>query len=224
MFAIQGDLAKTDAQAIRLKNTLKEIKLLGIGGAILGGLGQSSNTQTKSGVAGLMQIPFLGSVLGKTSIDNSDNARSLSILFSFGKFQFLDCGDLTWNVEKKLVCPTDLIGQIDVFQVTHHGMDISNHPTLLKTIAPTVAVMNNSPTKGGSAATVKLLKSLPSLKALYALHKNAATSPDDNADPALTANSDPAGVNYIKVSVAPDGSTFTVQIEGGGPAKRLESK
>jgi PAS domain-containing protein len=42
--------------------------------AILGGLGQSATTQTKSGIAGLMQVPLLGSVLGKTSIDNSDNA------------------------------------------------------------------------------------------------------------------------------------------------------
>ena len=36
---IRGDLAKTDAAALRLKSTLKEIKLLGIGGAIIGGAG-----------------------------------------------------------------------------------------------------------------------------------------------------------------------------------------
>ena len=36
---IRGDLAKTDAAALRLKSTLKEIKLLGIGGAILGRAG-----------------------------------------------------------------------------------------------------------------------------------------------------------------------------------------
>ncbi len=168
--------------------------------------------------------PLCESAPGDLPIDTSDNARSLSILFSFGKFQFLDCGDLTWNVEKRLVCPADLIGSIDVFQVTHHGMDISNHPTLLKTIAPSVAVMNNGPTKGGSAATVKLLKSLPSLKALYALHKNAATGPDDNADPALTASSVPAEDKFVKVSVAPDGSTFTVQIGVDGPAKTFQSK
>ena len=66
----------------------------------------------------------------------SDNARSLAILFTLGHFQFFDAGDLTWNVEKKLVCPVDLIGKVNLYQVTHHGMDISNHPTLVRTIAP----------------------------------------------------------------------------------------
>ena len=157
-------------------------------------------------------------------VDGSDNARSLALKFTLGKFQFLDCGDLTWNIEKKLVWPHNLLGQIDVFQVTHHGMDISNNPALVKAIAPTVAIMDNGPKKGGSAATVRLLKAQPSLKALYALHKNAATGPDDNADPALTANRDPAGGEFIKVSVAPDGSTFTVQIGADGAAKTFQSK
>ncbi len=157
-------------------------------------------------------------------VDGSDNARSLSILFSFGKFRFLDCGDLTWNIEKKLVCPTDLIGPIDLFQVTHHGMDISNHPTLVKTIAPTVAIMDNGPRKGGSAATVKLLKATSSLRALYQLHKNASTSAAENTDPDLIANRDPKGGQFIKVSVALDGSKYTVQIGEDGPVKAFESK
>ncbi len=157
-------------------------------------------------------------------VDGSDNARSLALKFTLKKFQFLDCGDLTWNVEKTLVWPANLLGQIDLFQVTHHGMDISNNPALVKAIEPIVAIMDNGPRKGGSAATVRLLKAQPSLKALYALHKNAATGPDDNADPALTANRDPAGGEFIKVSVAPDGSTFTVRIGADGPVKTFGTK
>ena len=87
----------------------------------------------------------------------------------------------------------DPIGPIDLYQVTHHGMAISNHPTLVRTIAPTVAIMNNGPRKGGDPATVKLLKSIPSIQAAYQLHKNAATGAAENTDPALIANTDPAG-------------------------------
>ena len=144
--------------------------------------------------------------------DPSDNARSLAIKFSFGPFDFLDCGDLTWNVEKELVLPYDRIGPIDVYQVTHHGMDISNHPTLVRTIAPTVAIMNNGPRKGGAPATVKLLKSVPSIQAVYALHKNVKTGPEDNTDPTLTANADPKGGQFVHVAVAADGKSYTVQI------------
>jgi competence protein ComEC len=156
--------------------------------------------------------------------DTSDNARSLAFRFRLGKFDFLDCGDLTWNVEKLLVCPVDRIGPIDVFQVTHHGLDNSNHPTLVRTIAPTVAIMNNGPRKGGSPATVKLLRSIPSIKAAYQLHKNAATSPDENTASALIANANPEGGQFIHLSVAPDGSHYTVQIGADGPKQEFESR
>jgi competence protein ComEC len=143
--------------------------------------------------------------------DPSDNARSLALRFRLGAFTFLDCGDLTWNVEKALVCPTDRIGRVDLFQVTHHGMAISNHPTLLQTIQPTVAVMNNGPTKGGDPMAVRRLQALPPLQALYQLHKNAATAAGENTAPALIANKDEAGGEFIRVAVAPDGRSFRVQ-------------
>jgi competence protein ComEC len=157
-------------------------------------------------------------------VDPSDNARSLAIRFRLGRFDFLDCGDLTWNVEKTLVCPTDKIGPIDLYQVTHHGMAISNHPTLVRTIAPRVAIMNNGPKKGGDAAAVKLLKSVASIEALYQLHKNVATSVEENTDPDLIANHDPAGGEFIRVRVSPDGTSYTVAIGADGKERRFESR
>jgi glyoxylase-like metal-dependent hydrolase (beta-lactamase superfamily II) len=156
--------------------------------------------------------------------DPSDNARSLALRFRLGAFSFLDCGDLTWNVEKKLVCPTDRIGPIDLFQVTHHGMSISNHPTLVATIRPTVAVMNNGPRKGGDAKTVNLLRNVPSIKALYQLHRNVGTGPEDNVAPEFIANRTPAGGEFIRVSVAPDGTTFRVRIGADGTDRTFESR
>ncbi len=156
--------------------------------------------------------------------DPSDNARSLAFKITCGPFDFLDCGDLTWNVEKDLVCPYDRIGPVDVFQVTHHGMDISNHPTLVRTVAPTVAVMNNGPRKGGAPATVKLLKTIPSIQAAYQLHKNAATGPEDNTDPSLIANPNPGGGQFIHVSVASGGKTYTVQIGPDGSRRDFATR
>lgn len=158
------------------------------------------------------------------AVDRSDNARSLAFRFRLGSFDFLDCGDLTWNVEKQLVCPVDKIGPIDLFQVTHHGMDISNHPTLVGTIAPTVAVMNNGPRKGGAPGTVKLLRSIPSIQAAYQLHKNAQTPPEDNAEPTRIANVDPKGGQFLKVSVEPDGSSYSVQVGAEGTKQMFRSK
>jgi competence protein ComEC len=167
--------------------------------------------------------PECRDVVGR-SVDPSDNARSLAIRFRFGAFDFLDCGDLTWNIEQALVCPQNTLGFIDLYQVTHHGMDSSNNPVLLRTIQPTVAIMNNGPRKGGSPATVKLLRSIPSIKAAYQLHRNAQSSSEDNTDSDLIANSNPAGGQFIHVWVAPDGSKFSVQIGPDGPKREFSCR
>jgi hypothetical protein len=172
----------------------------------------------------LPQNPLCDGTPPDKPVDTSDNARSLAILFTLGRFQFFDAGDLTWNVEKRLVCPVDLIGKVDLYQVTHHGMDISNHPTLVRTIEPTVAIMNNGPRKGGAPGTVRLLRSIPTIQAAYQLHRNAATGPEDNTEPSLIANKDQAGGTIIRVFVEPDGSRFTVQIGEDGTKRTFESR
>lgn len=156
--------------------------------------------------------------------DSSDNALSTVIKFSLGAFDFFDAGDLTWNIEKRLACPHDLVGPVDLYQVTHHGMDISNHPTLVKTLAPTVAIMNNGPRKGGSAATIEMLRKLPGLQAAYAMHRNQALSDEQNMPAEFTANSDTTGGEIIRVTVEPDGSKFKVRIGAYGPVREFVSK
>lgn len=141
--------------------------------------------------------------------DPSDNARSVGFLLSFGRFNFLDLGDLTWNIEQQLVCPTNSIGNVSLYQVTHHGAANSNPPVLIDTVRPLAAVMNNGPRKGGAAEVFKRLNGIP----LFQLHRNLATTDADNAPPDRIANLGPedgcAG-SYVKATVAPDGSSFTL--------------
>ena len=149
--------------------------------------------------------------------DPSDNARSVAFILTYGAFDFFDAGDLTWNTEAKLVCPRIGVPVVDVYQVTHHGLDASNNPLLMRALAPTVAVMNNGAKKGGSAETVRALKALPSLQALYQLHRNVATGHDDNTAPELTANLDepPDTGHMVSVHVQRDGKYDVVNHRTG---------
>ncbi len=142
--------------------------------------------------------------------DKSDNARSVVFKLSYGAFDFLDTGDLTWNIEHQLACPSNVIGQIDLYQVGHHGANTSNNPVLLQSISPTVAIMNNGAKKGGHPDSVKALRAVPSLKALYQVHRNIASSDAENAAPEFIANVDENGSEMILVSVDAAQKTFTV--------------
>jgi competence protein ComEC len=158
--------------------------------------------------------------------DKSDNARSIVLLLSYGAFDFLDTGDLTWNVEQKLVCPENLIGEIDLYQVSHHGMNISNNQALLRSIKPEVAIMNNGPRKGGHPDTVKWLLELPTLKDLWQVHRNVASTPEQNAPADFIANLEEQNDDayMIRVSVDAAKRTFTVTNDRNGKNKSYQIK
>lgn len=159
--------------------------------------------------------------------DPTDNAKSISLLLSFGKFRFLCCGDLTWNTEAKLMTPRNPIGQVDLFMVTHHGLEVSNNPVLVLAIDPRVAVSCNGPTKGAHANTIATLKQVKSLQAMYQLHRNVKLDPSAQAPAENIANQEETNVcqgNFIKASVAKDGASYTVQVGPKGQPREFATR
>jgi competence protein ComEC len=143
----------------------------------------------------------------KKADDPTENARSLGFLLSFGKFKFLDIGDLTWNKELELACPANRLGPISVYLTTHHGMDASGPKELVHALRPQVAIMNNGSKKGGSPSAWQIVRSSPGLEDLWQLHYAIAGGKENNAPDALLADTAEFGSgNYIKVSAAKDGS------------------
>jgi competence protein ComEC len=157
--------------------------------------------------------------------DPSDNAKSLGFLLRYGDFRFLDLGDLTWNIEYKLVSPTDRIGKVDVYQVTHHGLDISNNPALLRTVSPRVAVFNNGARKGCHPSVTTTLRRLPDIQAIYQLHRNLTVGAAENTDPTFIANPDEkCRGESIHLAVAADGRSYTITVGEKGRPRRYETR
>ena len=68
----------------------------------------------------------------------------VSALFTCGRFRFLDLVDLDWEKELELVCPTNLIGPVTIWQTGRHGaLDGAGAPGLLATIKPRIADSNS---------------------------------------------------------------------------------
>ena len=157
--------------------------------------------------------------------DTSDNANSTVFVLSYGAFDMFDGGDLTWNTEAKLVCPENLVSTVDVYDVNHHGLDVSNNPLLLKALSPTVAVMSNGTTKGCGAETFKTLKNTKSIEAIYQIHRNLRADSENNTESERIANREKeCAANYIKVSVEAGGGKYAVSIPANGHSKTFQSK
>jgi hypothetical protein len=139
--------------------------------------------------------------------DATENAYSAGFVMTYGRFTFLDLGDLTKRVELQLVCPANLLGTTDVFLVTHHGSNNSNPRALVWAVHPRVAIINNGMSKGGSPDTWQIVHDSPGLEDIWQLHYALAGGKQHNASDQFLANvSENSDGHYIEVSAEPDGS------------------
>ena len=142
----------------------------------------------------------------KRSADQTETARSLGTIITFGEVRILDLGDLTWDKELELVCPVNKLGPVDVFIVSHHGWLQSNSPALLAAISPRLAIMDNGADKGGSSSSWDIIRKSQKLADLWQLHFSNGGGVAHNAADSFIANlPGPDGGNYLKLSVWADG-------------------
>ncbi len=106
-------------------------------------------------VPGIKPVPNpLCAAEPKWPSDDTENARSVGILVRFGKFRFLDLGDLTKAKEIALVCPANPIGTVDLYLATHHGFNLSNAQAIVDALHPRAAIMDNGAPQGGQPGGV----------------------------------------------------------------------
>jgi len=164
--------------------------------------------------------PFCASAKQADAIpqDAEDN-MSVGLLFTLGKFRMIDLADLEAHNDWDLVCPNNLIGPVDVYQVNVHGQFKGMAPVLVSALHPKVAIMGNGARKGGDPDTWPVLRSEPGLEAVWQSHFSVAGGPDHNPPADFIANPDPdpaSDRNYsIKVSAQPNGAFKVTNARNG---------
>ncbi len=139
--------------------------------------------------------------------DTTENSHSVGMLITFGAFRMIDMGDLTKDKEYPLACPVNKIGPVDVFLVSHHGLDQSNSKPFVFALQPRVAIMNNGGRKGGSTATFETLHAAPSPIDLWQLHYAIAAGKENNASDSFVANlEEVCEGKWIKLTAEKDGA------------------
>ena len=153
-----------------------------------------------------------------------ENQRSVGALFTYGRFTFLDLGDFNWAKEVELSCPTNMVGEVTVYQTSRHGAwDDAGSPTHLYAIKPQVIVANNGPRKGlggtspgfdeVSTAHYQRMSDSPGIEGVWQGHKSLLDpDPAHNTSEDMIANLKETAEctgHWIRASVNEDG-TFAV--------------
>jgi len=154
--------------------------------------------------------------------DTPENQRSVGVLVSYGKFRFLDLGDLNWAKEMELSCPVNKVGEVTIYQTSRHGaFDGAGAPAHLYAVKPQVVVVNNGPRKGlgGSTPSVQRgqgghferIAKTPGIEGIWQGHLSLLDKEHNTAEDMIANLEETADCkgNWIRASVGRDGK-FTV--------------
>jgi beta-lactamase superfamily II metal-dependent hydrolase len=155
--------------------------------------------------------------------DLEDN-MSIGLLFTLGKFRMLDLADLEAFYQYKLVCPNNLIGPVDVYQVSVHGQEKGMSGVLEQAIHARVAIMGNGARKGGDPPSWPILRGAPGMEDIWQVHLSLAGGKENNPPEDYIANLDAACQGkWLRLSAQPDG-TFTVSNARNGFSKTYKPR
>ena len=104
--------------------------------------------------------------------ERSDDAHSVGEVITYGKFRTINLGDLSWNQEFGLVCPTNRLGTVDVLLASQHGDDDAGSATFVHALRPRVGILNNGPKKGAIQPIVQTMRISPGLQDIWQLHSS----------------------------------------------------
>lgn len=156
----------------------------------------------------------------RPGIDRSENAQSVGVLVTYGKFRMIDLGDLTWRKEYDLVCPTNRVGRVSVYLTTQHGYAISGESYIVDALHPIVVIGDNGARKGGAPEALSVIEQSPGIEGFWDLHYSDSASKQLNAKPDLIANPENAPDHgYWLKLIAHRNGTFTVTNQRNGESK-----
>ncbi len=95
---------------------------------------------------------------------SDENDMSISLLVTYGTFRYFVGADIEHPTERD-IAERDLLLDVDVYRVSHHGSNTSSWAPLLRDMRPTVAIISNGSTKTYQHPRQVTLDSLAALAA-----------------------------------------------------------
>ena len=190
------------------------VEVVAAGGALL-----SQPLKSTRGAGAVNSLCAAHPQAAEIARDVEDN-QSIGLLITLGNFRMIDLADLEAHHSHELVCPANLIGQVDVYHVNVHGQFKGMAAELVGALRPSVAIMGNGGRKGGDPPTWPILRAAAGLQDIWQVHYSEAGTADTNPPADFIANlQGPADDHQlIKLSVMPDG-TYTVSNTRNGFSK-----